>query len=176
MNRFRAGLLCALLCLAGLAPVARAGDFAGVAPDVAAPGAPAAPLAWNSLSSAQQELLKRHAGDWDSLPPPRQRALARGAERWLGMDTEQRSLARERFQTWQGLPEERRELIRRRWERFQQLDPQAQELIRQNYRTFSRLPPWKRQQLRRRWLEATPAERARMLDRMRERRGRHEPR
>ncbi|HLQ12581.1 MAG TPA: DUF3106 domain-containing protein [Steroidobacteraceae bacterium] len=177
MKRFPAGLLCALLCLAGLASVARAADSSGAAPDIAAPaGTPAAPLAWNALSPAQQDLLKRHSGDWDSLPPQRQRALAHGAERWLGMDTEQRAQARERFQTWQGLPEERRELIRRRWERFQQLDPEAQDLIRQNYRAFAHLPPWKRQQLRRRWLEATPAERARMLDRMRERRGRREPR
>jgi hypothetical protein len=179
MKRFPAWSLYGLLCLPLLVPVARAGDSPDAVPDAAAvaaapmPSTPAAPLAWNSLSTEQQALLKRHASDWDSLPPQRQRALARGAGRWLGMDTEHRAQARERFQTWQSLPEERRELIRRRWERFQQLDPEAQELIRQNFRAFARLPPWKRQQLRRRWLAATPAERERMLNRMRERRERH---
>jgi hypothetical protein len=93
------------------------------------------------------------------------------------MDPAQREQARERFQTWRALPEERRELIRRRWERFQQLDPESQALVRENFRAYARLPPWKRRMLRQRWLEATPAERAHMRERLEQRRGhRRDPR
>jgi hypothetical protein len=88
------------------------------------------------------------------------------------MDPAARAQARERFQTWRSLPEERRQLIRRRWERFQQLDPQQQAQVRENFRAFARLPPWKRRMLRQRWLNATPGERAHMLERMHERRER----
>ena len=103
------------------------------------------------------------------MPPGRQQALARGAHRWLSMNPAARAEARERFQNWQKLPEDRRQLIRKRWERFQQLDPESKSLVRENFNAFMRLPPAKRRMLRERWLAATPAERARMLERMRER-------
>jgi hypothetical protein len=44
-------------------------------------------------------------------------------------------------------------------------------LVRENFRDFARLPPGQRRLLRQRWLEATPAERARMRERLHERRG-----
>jgi hypothetical protein len=104
------------------------------------------------------------------LPPARQQAHSRGARRWLSMDPGARAQARERFQNWQKLPDERRQLIRKRWERFQQLDPESKSLVRENFDAYMRLPPGRRRMLRERWLAATPEERARMLERMRERR------
>ena len=157
--------------LIGMLNVPWAGPAVAQSPDPAFT-APEAPLAWNALPADQRELLQRHARDWDSLPPARQQALARGAQRWLQMDPAARAEARDRFRTWRNLPEERRELIRRHWQRFQQLDPRQQALLRENFRAFSRLPPRKRQFLRQRWLDATPTERARMLERLRERRER----
>ena len=130
----------------------------------------AAPLAWKDLQPSQQQLLQSYAQNWDSLPAERQQALARGARRWSTMDPAQRAEARERFQAWQKLPEEQRQLIRKRWEQFQQLDPQSKALVRQNFKAYMRLPPEQRKKLRERWLAATPAERARMMQRMRERR------
>jgi hypothetical protein len=131
--------------------------------------APAAPLAWKDLQPNQQQLLQPYAQSWDSLPAERQQALSRGARRWLSMDPAQRAEAHERFQAWQKLPEQRRQLIRQRWEHFQQLDPEQKALVRQNFKAFMRLPPEQRRKLRERWLAATPAERARMLERMRAR-------
>ena len=138
-------------------------------PAATAVGTPAAPLAWKDLDPGQQQLLQSYSKDWDSLPVARQRALARGARRWQSMDPASRAAARERFQTWQSLPEERRELIRQRWERFQQLDPESKALVRQKFQAYMRLPPERRRQLRERWLSMTPEERARMLERMKER-------
>jgi len=140
------------------------GAFAGAEPPA---GAPPAPLAWGALDPAQREVLKPYADQWASFPPARQRAMARGAQRWLNMDDTARAQARERFQTWQSLPEARREQVRRRWEQFQRLQPEAQARVRENFRAFRNLPPQQRQQLRQRWLNATPAERSHMIERMR---------
>ncbi len=160
------GLLLALYAL----PAACLATAVTDPPAAASAKPPTAPLTWKELQPQQQRLLQSYAKDWDSLPPGRQQALARGAQRWLSMDPAARAEARERFQTWQKLPEERRQLIRKRWERFQQLDPESKALVRENFDAFMRLPPWKRRMLRERWLKATPEERQRMLERMRERR------
>ena len=48
-------------------------------------------------------------------------------------------------------------------------DEQAR-MVRQNFRAYAQLPPWKRRMLRRRWLEATPEQRAHMRERLEERR------
>jgi hypothetical protein len=92
------------------------------------------------------------------------------------MDPDARAQARERFQNWQKLPAERRELIRQRWERFQQLDPQSKAIVRENFNAYMHLPPGKRRALRERWLAATPEQRQRMIERMRERKAhQHHP-
>lgn len=141
------------------------------APLWAQPVAAQQPLNWSALSPQQQQLLGSMHDQWDSLPPGRQQALARGASRWMSMTPEQRSSARERFQSWQRLPPEQRAQIRRRWQQFQRLTPEQRAEIRQNVNAFSRLPPAQRMQLRQRWLNATPAERQSMLQRMRQQRG-----
>ncbi len=168
MRLQRAGIVFGIL----LAPCALPGARALAADAVSAPSTPSreqSALRWGELQPNQQQLLQTYAKDWDSLPPARQQALARGARRWLSMDPAARAEARERFQKWQKLPEERRQLIRKRWERFQQLDPQAKALVRQNFNAYMHLPPAKRRALRERWLSATPEQRARMMERMRER-------
>ena len=42
--------------------------------------------------------------------------------------------------------------------------------MRQNFKAYMRMPPARRRALRERWLAATPEQRERMLERMRERR------
>jgi hypothetical protein len=163
-------LLMGLLLAPCVLPGARVAAAVTDRPPATADRPPASALAWKDLQPDQQQLLQPYAKDWEALPAPRQQALARGARRWLSMDPTQRAEARQRFQNWQKLPEERRQLIRKRWERFQQLDPQSKSLVRENYETFMRLPPGQRRMLRERWLAATPEERKRMVERMRERR------
>ena len=162
-------LLMGILLAQCAMPGARVAAADTDSPPTASASAPATPLAWRELGPNQQHLLQPYAMDWDSYPPARQQALARGAKRWLSMDPTARANARERFQSWQNLPDERRQLIRQRWERFQQLDPQSQALVRKKFEAFMRLPPAKRRMLRERWLAATPEQRARMLERLRER-------
>jgi Protein of unknown function (DUF3106) len=169
MKLQHAWLLMGLLLAPCALPGARVAAAVVDSPPAATANSPAAPLAWNDLHPNQQQLLQTYAKDWDSLPPARQQALARGAHRWLSMDPAARAEAHERFQNWQKLPEERRQLIRKRWERFQQLDPKSKALVRENFDAYMRLPPGKRRMLRQRWLAATPEQRARMLERMRER-------
>jgi hypothetical protein len=162
-------LLSGILLAQCALPQARVAAAAADSRPAASSEAPAAPLAWKELQPNQQQLLQPYSKDWDSLPPARQQALARGAHRWLSMDPAARAEARERFQNWQKLPEERRQLIRKRWERFQQLDPESKSLVRQHFNAYMHLPPGKRRMLRERWLAATPEERSRMLEHMRER-------
>ncbi len=176
MKSRNAWLLMGLLLAPCALPGARAAAAVTDRPPAAADRSPASPLAWKDLQPDQQQLLQSYSKDWEALPAARQQALARGARRWLSMDPGQRDEARQRFQNWQKLPEERRQLIRKRWERFQQLDPESKALVRDNFQAFMRLPPEKRRMLRERWLKATPEERQRMLERMRERRERqHRP-
>ena len=100
MNRTWVTTLAMLaLALGSMAASAANAPDPAVAPGVeseAAGAQPRTPLAWSSLSSAQQQLLQPRAADWDTLPPARQRALARGAERWLSMPPQERAQARER--------------------------------------------------------------------------------
>ena len=149
--------------------------LAAAAPLWAQPMDTQPPLNWSALSPQQQQLLGGMHDRWDGLTPDRQQALARGASRWLSMTPEQRGSARDRFQAWQRLPPFQRALIRRRWQQFQRLNPQQRAEIRQNLNTFSRLPPAERMQLRQRWLNATPAERQSMLQRMRQQHGMRGP-
>jgi Protein of unknown function (DUF3106) len=134
--------------------------------------APAQSVPWSSLSPDQQKLLGKFGGNWNSLPPERQQALARGSDRWLGMSAEQRGQAQQRFQRWQSLPPEQRRVLRDRWEKFQSLPPEQRAAVRQNFRRFQQLPPEKRQTLREQWRNASPAERQRMVQQVREQRTR----
>ena len=137
-----------------------------IADDLGRPGVP-----WSSLSPQQRQLLGPLQGRWDSLPPGRQRALARGADRWISMTPEQRAAARARLRTWQRLNQPQRAFIRRRFQQFENLSPDQQRSIQQYFHEFSSLPPAQREQLRQRWLNATPQERAQMLQRQRQMRG-----
>jgi hypothetical protein len=56
------------------------------------------------------------------------------------------------------------------------LPPEEQDNVRDSFRKFKNLPPERRKLLRERWNNATPAERQRMLDRMREQRQQQRPR
>ena len=100
-------MLCCLLMLPVMGPAAVAAE----------PSAqqPAAPIAWNSLTPAQQQVLSQFESRWDQLPPQRQFALSRGAERWGSMDDAQKARAQERFQRWRGLLSSCRTRPRRCW-------------------------------------------------------------
>ena len=84
----RAFIIGASWVLAAAGAVAHADE--PPAPDPApaaapAAAAPAAPKAWSSMSTEQQQLLHGYQDKWDSLPPERQQALVNGSQRWLSM-------------------------------------------------------------------------------------------
>jgi TRAP-type C4-dicarboxylate transport system substrate-binding protein len=125
------------------------------------------------LSPDQQKLLgNKYGGSWNTLPAEKQQALTRGSQRWLGMTPDQRGQAQQRFQRWQSLPPDQRRVLRDRWERFQSLPPDQRAAVRQNFRRFQQIPPEKRQMLREQWRNASPAERQRMVQQVREQRSR----
>ena len=166
MNNVRATLLTLLL-------MAAAPAFAQQAPGAAGPSqaeGQAQGTDWSSLSADQQRLLERFRTQWSGLPAERQQTLARGSERWLAMSPDQRSVAKQRFERWRDLPPDQRRQLRDRWQKFRALPPDQQENVRDDFRKFKSLSPERRHRLRDRWDNATPTERQRMLDNMRERR------
>ena len=80
------------------------------------------------------------------------------------MSSAERDQARERFSRWQALPPEQRQALRQRWQRFQTLSPEQKAAVRENFHRFQQLPPARRQMLREQWRNATPAQRAQMVE------------
>jgi hypothetical protein len=161
----RASFICACLFLAvasGVAqvPTAPAQDSAPVPA-----AAPAAPMAWSSMSPQQQQLLHNYQGTWESLPPERQQALANGSQRWLSMSPEQRSSAQQRFTQWRAMPPEQRQVLRQRWQQYKSMPPEQQQRVRESFNRFRQMPPERRQELRRQWRQMTPEQRHRGIQR-----------
>lgn len=128
-----------------------------------------AAVPWSALSPAQQRLLGQLHARWSRLPPARQRALARGSRRWLRMTPAQRHQAQKRFKQWRRMSPKQRALLRHRWRRFQALPARERAAIRRSFHAFQRLPARRRRALRERWRSATPTERQRMIEQMRQR-------
>jgi hypothetical protein len=61
-------------------------------------------------------------------------------------------------------------MLRERLENFRALPPDEQNIVRDNFHRFQSLPPQRRAMLRERWQNATPAERQKMIARVRARR------
>lgn len=133
------------------------------------------PIAWSSLSEAQQQVLRPYVEEWDYLGPERQVRLAEGARRFAGMSDEERDAAKQRFQNWNSLSNEQRATIRDRYQAFQRLSPDEQARVRDNYRRFREMSPERRQQLRERYRQMTPEQRDRVRDRLRNRPQRTRP-
>jgi hypothetical protein len=55
-------------------------------------------------------------------------------------------------------------------EKFRALPPDEQNIVRENFHRFQSLPPEQRRNLRERWQNASPAERQKMIARVRARR------
>lgn len=128
-----------------------------------------AAVPWSALSARQQRLLESVRERWASLPPARQRALMRGSRIWLHLTPAQRRKARQRFAKWRQMSPKQRALLRSRWRQFQALPARQRAAIRSSFHAFERLPNGQRRQLRRRWRKATPAQRQRMIERVRQR-------
>jgi len=150
-----------LLLLLSIALHAQQPQSGTAVPQAAAQNAPApaSPLAWGSLSPAQQEVLAPLKKNWEQLPPDAQQRMQRGASRWTQMTPEQRGNTQQRFQKWNALTPEQRGQIRERYQRFSTLPPQQQRRLRQTYQRFSALPPEQRKKLRARWNSMSPQER-----------------
>ncbi len=129
----------------------------------------AAATDWRSLPSEQRKALANYESAWSGLSAEQQQRLALGSERWLKLDDEQRTAMVGRFQRWQKLTPERRELLMRRLEDFRQLSPQQQRRVRSRLQRFNKLSPRQRQDLRKRFQQLPPEQRARALERMKQR-------
>ena len=125
---------------------------------------------WDALSEAQQRVLQRHQEGWSALPEQQQQSLALGAERWLSMNPEQRQRFRQRYQRWQTLSPDQQDNLKKRLNQFRSLPPEQQRAIRERMRRFNALPPERKKALRQRFQQLSPEERARALQRMRDRR------
>ena len=154
----RSMLLAVCLCMLLALATARADDFAQREPEA---------VAWEALSSDQQQLLGRFEHDWTQIPAGRQQALARGSERYLAMTPEQRERARGRFQRWQELPDSTKIRVRNRWQQFQNMSPTERDAVRRGFQQFRRLPVDTRRELLERWRDASPIQRRQMMENLR---------
>jgi len=93
-------------------------------------------LAFEHLTPAEQQLLRRYAQRWASLPPQRREALVQGARRWLAATPEERRRWRQFFHHWRTLSPEEQERLRERWE---SLGPEERERLR-DWLRFGRPP------------------------------------
>ena len=86
------------------------------------------------------------------------------------MSPAERDQARQRYGRWRALPPQQRSALRERWQRFQTLSPAEQARVRENFHRFQQLPPARREMLRQQWRNATPEQRQRMIQHVREQR------
>lgn len=76
-------------------------------------------VAWESLSSQQQETLADIKDSWNDLPPHRQERLSKGADKWATMDPEQREQVKQKLNRYKNLsPEEKTRVKERNCQKF----------------------------------------------------------
>lgn len=117
------------------------------------------PIAWSSLSAAQQRMLAPLQGQWDQMKPGRQQHLAQNAERWAALPPEHQQQIRERLTRWAAMtPDERRQL-RENARAFHDLTPEERAKVRAAFHKFQSLSPAERRALRARWRAMPPQQR-----------------
>jgi hypothetical protein len=124
-------------------------------------------VAWDSLDAPAQALLAGQSESWTTLPPDRQNALADGARRWIALDGIGRAQANERWHTWRTLTTGQRKQVRKAWVRFRQLAPEQQQAMRAAFFRHQQLPVDDRSYVSDRWMDMTPDEQLRAIERRR---------
>ncbi|HJR10364.1 MAG TPA: DUF3106 domain-containing protein [Rhodanobacteraceae bacterium] len=149
----------AAACLFGMPCAASAQTATPMQGTSAGSDTPGQPIAWSSLSSAQQRMLAPLQGQWDQMKPGRQHHLAQNAERWATLPPEHQQQIRERLTRWAAMtPEERRQL-RENARAFHDLTPEERAKVSAAFRRFQSLPPAERRALRERWRAMPPQQR-----------------
>ena len=130
----------------------------------AANDAPRQPIAWSSLSSAQQRMLAPLQGQWDRMKPGRQRHLAQNAERWAALPPAHQQQIRERLTRWAAMTPEQRRQLRENARAFRNLTPAERAKVSEAFRKFQSLSPAERRALRARWRAMPPQQRMRWAE------------
>ena len=130
----------------------------------AADDAPRQPIAWSSLSPAQQRMLAPLQGQWDQLKAGRQQHLARNAERWAALPPEHQQQIRDRLTRWAAMTPEQRRQLRENARAFHNLTPEERAKVSEAFRKFQSLPPAERRALRERWRAMPPQQRMRWAE------------
>ena len=108
-------------------------------------------ISWDSLNSAQQNLLKQLDVEWESLSTKRQQRLDKMSKRYVRMDAEQKQRFLKRMKKWQGMSPEQRERAIKSFRRFRALPPEQRERLKKRYRKFKHLPPDQKDRLKKQW-------------------------
>lgn len=159
MMRNMLAMLLVAACLLG----APCGALAQTAiPMQAAPAdneAPRQPVAWSSLSPAQQRMLAPLQEQWGQLKPGRQQHLAQNAERWATLPPAHQQQIRERLARWAAMTPEQRRQLRENARAFHDLTPEERARVSAAFRKFQSLSPAERRALRERWRAMPPQQR-----------------
>lgn len=146
-------------CLLGMPCVALAQAAIPMQSAPAMDDAPRQPIAWSSLSPAQQRMLAPLQGQWDQMKPGRQRHLAQSADRWATLPPEHQQQIRMRLTHWAAMTPAERHQLRENARAFHDLTPQERAQVSAAFRKFQSLPPAERRALRERWRAMPPQQR-----------------
>ena len=117
------------------------------------------PIAWSSLSPAQQHMLAPLQGQWDQMKPGRQRHLAQNAERWATLPPAHQQQIQERLARWAAMTPEQRHQLRENARAFHNLSPEERAKVNAAFHKFQSLSPAERRALRARWRAMPPQQR-----------------
>ena len=117
------------------------------------------PVEFETLTTAQKNVLAPMREQWSQLPSNQQQRLIRGANRWANMSNTEQDKARAKMQRWLSMTPEKRETMLKRLERYQAMSHKQRRRLRQTFRKFRQLPESRRQELRKRWRNSGAAER-----------------
>lgn len=124
-------------------------------------------VAWESLTTQQQETLADVKDGWNDLPPHRQERLSNGADKWATMSPEQREQIKRKLNRYKNLPPEERARVKERMHQFKQLPPEEREALRERWQNMD---PEKKAKFRERMEHRSPDERQERREKFKQKR------
>ena len=159
MRNATLALFLAAACSLGVPCVALAQAAIPMQSTPAGNDAPRQPLAWSSLSPAQQRMLAPLQNQWDQLKPARQHRLAQNADHSATLPPEHQQQIRDRLTRWAAMTPEQRHQLRENARAFHNLSPEERAKVSAAFHKFQSLSPAERRALRARWRAMPPQQR-----------------
>lgn len=109
------------------------------------------PLAWEQLTTEEQQILTPYKNDWQQMNVADQYRLKKTAHTWKNMSAEQRAVMQQRAEQWHKMPEATKQKLRARYQQFETMSAEQKQAMIQRMNNFQSLPAQEREALRHRW-------------------------